>query len=181
MERQESNKSDHEESQRRRGSQAQRRSQVSIRLAENKADYATFGTLVRDYIASLDFNVDFQDIAVEMGELGSRYGTGGRGAALLASIDYRTVGVIGLRDIGENRCELKRMYVLPQWQGCGIGRLLCDKAIAVARELGYCTIRLDTLQRMSEAVGLYSRAGFRPVAPYYDNPMPDALFLELAL
>ena len=171
----------YEESLRREDGQGRQRPEISIRLAESKADYVTFGRLVRDYIASLDFNVDFQDTQVEMDELGSRYGIEGRGAALLALSDGQSVGVTGLRDIGQNRCELKRMYVIPPWQGHGIGRLLCDKAIAVARELGYRAIRLDTLERMPEAAGLYSRAGFRPVAPYYHNPLPDALFLELTL
>ena len=42
-------------------------------------------------------------------------------------------------------------------------------------------MRLDTLERLEEAVTLYRSVGFRPTSPYYNNPLPGVLYWELEL
>ena len=71
-----------------------------IRLAESPEDYGRFTRLVLEYIDSLGFKVDFQDVDLEIAEAQHRYGKPGRGAA---------IGIAGLRDLGGQICELKRM------------------------------------------------------------------------
>lgn len=155
---------------------------MHIRLAQNPADYVTFGALVQEYLASLDFTVDFQDIEGELLQLAATYGPPGRGVALVAETDSgQLVGITGLRDLGHDRAELKRMYVQPAWQGCGLGRALGTRAIEEALVLGCARIRLDPLARMEAAMGLYRSLGFREIPAYCVNPLPDALFFELTL
>jgi ribosomal protein S18 acetylase RimI-like enzyme len=56
-----------------------------------------------------------------------------------------------------------------------------EASIVRARELGYSTMRLDTLPRMDAARALYLSLGFRPIQRYNDNPIAGVLFFELTL
>ena len=154
----------------------------SIRRAESPDDYRAFTELAREYLDSLGFDVDFQDVDREMAEAQRRYGEAARGAALLV-LDRAgaVVGIAALRDLGNGACELKRMYVKPCHRGSGIGRRLCETAICVAERLGYQVMRLDTMQRMAAATRLYESLGFRRIRPYTINPLPDARFYERKL
>jgi ribosomal protein S18 acetylase RimI-like enzyme len=58
---------------------------------------------------------------------------------------------------------------------------LAEAAIARAREAGHARVVLDTLASMDAARRLYATLGFRPVPPYYDNPLPGTLYMELEL
>ena len=156
--------------------------QPEIRLAESPEDYQLFIRLAREYIDSLGFEVDFQDVNTEMAEAQHRYGETGRGAALLAVEQSGAVaGIAAIRDLGDGVCELKRMYVKPAHRGSGVGKRLCEASIGLAASQGYHSMRLDTLRRMTAANRLYESLGFRHIPPYTVNPMADALFFELKL
>lgn len=93
-------------------------------------------------------------------------------------------GCVALREIDSTRCEMKRMFVYPQWHGQGVGRALAEAVVGDARALGYQCMLLDTSIRQAEAQALYRRLGFRDIAPYYG--VPEALrkwlvFMELPL
>jgi len=90
-------------------------------------------------------------------------------------------GCGALRNFNEDACEMKRLYVRPSFRGAGAGRELVKQLIAEARSIGYRRMLLDTLPSMKEAHKLYRTFGFREISSYQKNPIPGALFFELAL
>lgn len=77
----------------------------------------------------------------------------------------------GIKRLDAGTCELKRMYVIPQARGRGVGRVLLGALEARARELGYATARLDTGHRQAAAQHLYESAGYAPIPNYNSSPV----------
>ncbi len=138
-------------------------------------------SLIKEYIYSLPFKLDFQDVEKELGKFPGEYSSESKGTVLLAYIDGNPVGVVALRKIENDICEMKRLYVKKQARGKGIGKYLSIALMERARELGYKKMRLDTLYSMPSAVSLYRSLGFYEISPYRYNPLPDALFMEADL
>lgn len=90
------------------------------------------------------------------------------GSLLIAYSDNQKAGCVALRDLGDGICEMKRMFVRPEFRGRGVGLALAARILENARTLGYCCMRLDTSHRQTEAMRLYRRIGFSEIAPYYD-------------
>lgn len=92
------------------------------------------------------------------------------------------IGTVAVRiiDIEDKVIELKRMFVLPEYQGKGYGRLLLDYAVSYAREQHYNKICLDTLKQFSAAQHLYRSCGFQETEKYNDNERAE-LYFELFL
>ncbi len=72
-------------------------------------------------------------------------------------------GIAPLQGAGEGVCELRKMYLLPEGRGRGLGRQLLGQCLAAARERGFRTCYLETVHRMGEAQRLYLSAGFKPL------------------
>ena len=107
-----------------------------------------------------------------------------RGRVFLSSDGERAAGCVALHDLGDGVCEMKRMFVYADFHGRGVGRMLAEKVVSEAKDIGYRLMRLDTGPGQIEAQGLYRRLGFKPIEPYYklDDEMRDWLvFLELDL
>lgn len=94
------------------------------------------------------------------------------GCLLVASEDGQPAGMGGLRRIGVEVGELKRMYVVPAFRSRGIGRVLLAELTARAATIGYPTLRLDSAFFMTTAHALYRSAGFYPIAPYSGSEIP---------
>jgi GNAT superfamily N-acetyltransferase len=105
---------------------------------------------------------------------------------LLARDDDGTpVGCGALRALGDGTAEVKRMFVVPAARGRGVSKAVLSGLEAAARQRGWTTLRLETGPRQPEAVGLYTRAGYRPIGAFgaYAGA-PDAsysLFFERVL
>lgn len=160
---------------------------MTIRLIQPQSEqsWQQARLLIEQYAATLDLDLSFQNLAHELEHLKSEYAPP-MGRFLLAE-DLRAaedgvyLGCVGLRQFSDGVGEVKRLYTLPAARGRGIGRLLAEGIVAAARRIGYARLLLDTLPGMREARSLYASLGFKSTAPYRFNPVPDAVFLELAL
>jgi putative acetyltransferase len=136
--------------------------------------------LIREYAASLGIDLSFENFELEMAEFPRAYARPG-GRILMAVEEGGAVGVVGLRKLSGEICEMKRMYVRPRFRQRGIGRMLATRAIEEAQDIGYRRMRLDTLSRLKEAVSLYDSLGFKRIGSYKANPQKDVIFMELDL
>lgn len=142
--------------------------------------------LFQEYAAWLGINLCFQNFDKELAELPGDY-VPPSGRLFLAIENDQIVGCVALRKIGDAKngeavCEMKRLYLRPNFRGQGLGRTLAEGVIAAAREIGYARMRLDTLPgRMDRAIAMYRSLGFKEIEPYYDNPVEGAAFMELEL
>lgn len=143
-------------------------------------DLDTIHRLFTEYATELGIDLEFQDFAAELRSLPGDYAPP-RGCLLLASLDGDTVGVVAMRPLDGDVCEMKRMVIVPQARRQGIGRRLGEAVLTAARDAGYRTMRLDTLARLEPARDLYTSMGFFEIPPYRFNPHDDAVFMELAL
>lgn len=152
-----------------------------IRRATSAADFDAARSLFREYVESLSFDLDFQNFEREMDALPGPYAPP-EGTILLADVDDEPVGVVAVQPLDEDGvCEMKRLYVQPAHRGKGLGRRLAEAIIDAARDLGYDTMRLDTVASMTAARTLYRSLGFEKRPPYYHNPLDDAVYMERAL
>lgn len=134
-----------------------------------------------EYGASLGFSLCFQSFDTELNELPGAYGPPS-GRLLLARVGGHAAGCIALRKLEAGICEMKRLYVRPDYRGRGLGRMLVERLVADARAAGYERIRLDTVaSAMGEAIALYRRIGFKEIVPYSTIPVESALWMELLL
>lgn len=133
--------------------------------------------LFLEYARELGFSLCFQGFDQELLKLPGAYAP--PGGALLLALGR---GCVALRPLQAATAEMKRLYVRPAVRGQGLGRELAEAAIHEARALGHARLVLDTIAgTMERAIAMYRALGFREIAPYYDNPIPNALYLELRL
>ena len=132
--------------------------------------------LFREYAESLGVDLSFQNFEREIATLPGDYEP-----ILVAHWNSEPAGCVALRAIEPPVCEMKRLYVRPQFRGHRIGRTLAQRIIAEARGRGFERMRLDTLPTMREAIPLYIALGFREIKPYRFNPIAGTKFMELQL
>ena len=157
---------------------------IELRRAESAAELAQAATIFREYAASLDVDLCFQNFEAEVASLPGEYAAPA-GHLLLAYVDGELAGCAALRALSDadyaNACEMKRLYVRPAFRRFGLGRALAQALLDEARGVGYSAMLLDTLDEMESARELYASLGFEEIPPYYFNPIPGAHYLKADL
>jgi GNAT superfamily N-acetyltransferase len=149
--------------------------------ASTDEDISHARTLFEEYEASLGISLCFQNFDQELKGLPGKYAPPD-GLLLLATENNELAGCIALRKLSPGICEMKRLFVRPGFRSHGLGRVLVETIIEEARKLGYTHMRLDTLPGlMDKAIALYRSFGFVDIAPYCENPVEGAKFMELDL
>jgi carbonic anhydrase len=154
---------------------------MNLIQAASAADIESARELFVEYAAELGIDLCFQNFQQELDRLPGAYAPPS-GRLILATTGTEAAGCVALRQITEDSCEMKRLYVRPQFRGTGLGSKLADAIISAGRELGYRRMRLDTLpEKMARAVRMYRALGFKEIDPYYDNPVEVVAYMELEL
>jgi putative acetyltransferase len=147
---------------------------------DSPALWETARELVREYAASLNVNLDFQNFDEELLHFENEYAPP-TGTFLLARQNNEFLGCGAFRRFSASDCEMKRLYVRPAGRNLGLGRRLALALIIEAKSLGYKRMVLDTLPTMQSAQALYQSLGFQPTEPYRYNPIQGTSFLKLEL
>lgn len=121
-----------------------------------------------------------QNYQKELAHPESKYGMP-EGRLYLAYWDGQLAGCIGLRKLDEERGELKRLYVRPDFRGHRIGEALIRRILDDAREIGYRHVLLDTLPFLHAAVQLYREMGFYEIGCYNESPIETTIFMQYDL
>jgi putative acetyltransferase len=151
-----------------------------IVLATNPEHISEARAPVIEYTEDLNIDLRFQGLGKELANFPAPYAPPG-GALLMAIDKGQALGLVAIKRLDDETCEMKRLYVKPGQRGQHIGRKLAEAAVASAEKLGYRAIRLHTLARMKEAGPLYRSLGFKEVTALDQNPEADVIFMELAL
>lgn len=137
--------------------------------------------IIRDFGIDLDVSTVLEQ---EMAKLQQFAPPEGR--LLLAIYESEIAGCAGLRKIGKDVGEIKRMYVRPEYRRRGIGRSLVKAILNKARQIGYSTLRLDSAPFAQQAHALYHSLGFQLREPYAESEIPQQyhsqwIFMEMNL
>jgi ribosomal protein S18 acetylase RimI-like enzyme len=153
----------------------------AVTQAETPSQLAHARELFLEYAQSLGFSLCFQNFDKELATLPGDYAPPA-GRLLLAEYEGQLAGCVALHPLEPGICEMKRLYLRPNFRGKSLGRALADRIITEARQIGYQRMRLDTVEPvMKDAVAMYRKIGFREIAPYCTNPIAGALYMELSL
>jgi len=148
----------------------------SIELAVSTKDVEAVKTLFMEYADWLDDDLCFQGYDEEIATFPSFYLF-----LLIAKQGESIAGGVGLKDLGEGICEMKRLYVPDAFKGKGLGRRLTEHLIEEAQTRGFTSMRLDTLPKLEAAIALYRKLGFEEIPAYYHNPIEGVVYFEKAL
>jgi len=161
-----------------------RRKRLDLLHLDATAPMGEVRELFEEYARSLSVDLGFQNFAEELASLPGEYRPPG-GCLVLARCDGVHVGCGALRALPDcdyaNACEMKRVYLRPQYRGLGFRRQLTVHLLDQAQTLGYSCLLLDTLDEMESARGLYESLGFEEIPPYYFNPISGAHYLKVDL
>jgi ribosomal protein S18 acetylase RimI-like enzyme len=149
-----------------------------IDLGASAGDLDAVKRLFTAYASALGVDLSYQGFEAELANLPGKYAAPSGALLIARGMDSDPLGCVGLRPIApDGCCEMKRLYVSPRARGLGLGKALVDAIVAEAIRIGYREMRLDTLPTMGEAIGLYRKAGFLPIAPYYETPVAGTIFM----
>ena len=153
---------------------------IVIRQALDPNSIESIRALFTEYQESLGVDLSFQNFENELLTLPGDYAPPG-GTLLIAEDNRAAAGCAALRPLFGGNCEMKRLYVRPQYRSSGVGRQLAERLIEEALGLNYERIYLDTLPMMTGAQKLYERLGFQDVQAYRPNPIAGSRFMCLTL
>ena len=157
---------------------------IQLHSPAEPADLQETREIFREYAQGLGVDLCFQHFDEELAGLPGEYAPP-RGALLLARVDGELAGCCALRPLDTadypNAAEMKRLYVRKAFRGFGLGRQLAEAVLDAARQAGYASVLLDTLDDMEAARALYEDLGFTAIPPYYHNPIAGAHYLKVDL
>lgn len=156
-------------------------STMKLQQAATPALIAQARCLFREYRECLNNDDWFPRFEEELDNLPIPYAPPS-GRLLVGCVEGKPAGCIAFK-AGETEdfCEMKRLYVRPEFRGMKLGKSLAELLIVEAVNAGYKAMRLSMIPAMEEAMGLYRSLGFREIPPYRISSCDGTVFLELVL
>ncbi len=151
---------------------------IELRLGYESLDDVR--ALFQEYTDFLQVDLKFQHYDEELRNPAKKYAMPA-GRLYVVYVDEKPAGCIAFHALGERDCEIKRLFVRPNFRGRGLARLLMERALQDAREQGYAYAYLDTLATLKSAVAMYGRMDFEEIGPYYENPLPQVKYYRKKL
>lgn len=131
----------------------------TIREADNMA----LAKIIRDALTEFGANkpgtVYFDETTDQLSKVFTAKGS----IYFVAELDGQIVGGGGVyptANLPDGTCELVKLYLSSKVRGRGLGKLLLEKCITAARELGYKKIYLETMPELTVAIPMYEKLGF---------------------
>ncbi len=158
---------------------------IDIKLAYDEKEeirklFTEYTDMLREEEPNLAVYLSIQNYDHEIQNLEEKYGTPD-GRLYIIHADDKIAGCIALRRLDDKNCEMKRLYVKPEFRGQQLASLLIKKIIVDAKSIGYDAMFLDTLPFLKSAIHLYKKFGFVEIEPYNDSPVESTLFMKLDL
>ncbi len=142
---------------------------MELRQVKTAREVETARGLFRAYADDLGVDLGFQGFPDELAGLPGPYAPP-RGRLLLARAGGRLAGRVALKPLDGTTCEMKRLFIHPEFRGQGLGKGLVEAIIHEARTIGFRRMRLDSLPSMAAAQALYRALGFKVISPYVRHP-----------
>jgi putative acetyltransferase len=144
-------------------------------------DGAAIRAVVVAVMAEYGLSCDLEANDADIQNVVASYRERGGSFRVVTSIEGDIVGCGGLYPVDERQAEIRRMYLLPEARGLGVGRRLLEELISLAKERRFERVVLETASVLKEAISLYRKRGFVPTphrgaAP---PPMRPAYALQL--
>lgn len=151
-----------------------------MKIVDGKLYIQQVRDLISEYTQSLGRDLSFQNLEDELNDPAKKY-TSPEGELLVAVEGSEVLGMVAYHRHSAMRCEMKRLYVKPEYRGMKLGEMLVYEIIRHARQAGYKEMVLDTIVPLQAAIQLYKKVGFEECEPYYHNPMDDVLYFRKSL
>lgn len=121
-----------------------------------------------------------QNFDYELEHLVDKYGLPD-GRLYVAKVNNEVAGCIALKNIDNERCEMKRLYIKPKFRGKKIANKLVQTIIDDSKKIGYKIMLLDTFPFLEDAIQLYKKFGFYEIEQYNNSPMENCIYMRLDL
>ena len=136
--------------------------------------------LIISYSIELNRDLSFQNLDEELQDIKAKY-CFPKGELLVYEKDNKIVGIVAYQGLSDMICEMKRLYVLPEYRNSNAGKQLILSIMEHAKKAGYKEMVLDTIVPLQAAIHLYKKYGFEECYAYYDNPMEDVIYMKKEL
>ncbi len=137
---------------------------LTIRTAENK-DRGKVTAIIDQVLTELGLSLDPDGLDSDLADIEQNYTAPGGLFVVVQNDEGKIAGTAGLMRLNEDRCELRKMYFLPEIRGQGWGKSLLDFLIERAARLGFREIQLETNKNFRSAIALYEKVGFEKKEP----------------
>ncbi len=128
--------------------------------------------IVEEVLAEYGLCADPEETDADLRDVQAAYLSGG-GAFKVIECDGRIAGSYGLYPTSNSSCELRKMYLLPEYRGRGLGNKMMEDAFYVARVRGFSEMTLETNSVLEEALNLYKKYGFSQYSPSHYSERCD--------